>query len=51
MEKIYTEDIETLEDLLDIPISTPKDSKNYRIRDVIAYCEAKGISTEDITDE
>ena len=51
MVTIKPENIQTLEDLLDVPMEAPKDAKHYMIRDLIRYCEERGIGTEDVTDE
>ena len=51
MVKIEPENIRTLEDLLDVPMKAPKDAKHYMLRDLIRYCEERGIGTEDVTDE
>jgi len=51
MVTIKPENIQTLEDLLDVPIEAPKDVNHYMIRDLIRYCQERGIGTEDVTDE
>jgi hypothetical protein len=51
MVTIKPENLQTLEDLLDVPIEAPKDAKHYRIRAALAYCKERGISIEDISDE
>lgn len=39
------------DDRMDIPISTPPEAKFYRVRDLVHYCEQRGIRTEDLTDQ
>lgn len=55
METLERENIKAMEewmdDLLDFPISTPPDAKYYHIRAAQKYCEERGISIEDISDE
>ena len=51
METLERENIKAMEEWMDDLISTPPAAEYYHIRAAQKYCEERGISIEDISDE